>query len=113
LGCDIVGWPRPVGRESHHEHREHHKQREMNPDVKENVDVDKWDLAYQDVVGENMESSSGIYQHDLGQDEKYLNTGDVEKLKDSVAGKGWRRCARPDGQCAMHSPGAVKDRRGW
>jgi len=57
-----VGWPRPVGRESHHEHREHHKQREMNPDVKENVDVDKWDLAYQDVVGENMESSSGIYQ---------------------------------------------------
>jgi len=91
----------------------------MNPDVKENVDVGKWDLAYQDVVGENMENLDGIYQHDLGQDEKYLNTGDVEKLRDSVAGKGWRRCARPDGQCArpdgqcaIHSPGAAKDRRG-
>jgi len=84
----------------------------MDPDVKDNVNAGEWDLAYQDVVGENMENSDGIYQHDLGQDEKYLNTGDVEKLMDSVAGGSWRRCARPDGQCVIPSSRAAEDRRG-
>mmetsp|Transcript_94687 Transcript_94687/g.306262 ORF Transcript_94687/g.306262 Transcript_94687/m.306262 type:complete len:86 (+) Transcript_94687:149-406(+) len=84
----------------------------MDPDVKDNVNAGEWDLAYQDVVGENTENSKGIYQHDLGQDEKHLNTGDVEKMEDRMARGSWMRCARPDGRCVIPSSRAAEDRRG-
>jgi len=57
----------------------------MDPDVKENVNVGEWDLAYQNVLGENTKNSNSTYQHDLGQDEMHLNTGDVENMKNRTA----------------------------
>jgi len=83
----------------------------MDPDVKENVNVGEWDLAYQNVVGENTKNSN-TYQHDSGQDERHLNTGDVEKMKDRMARGSWRRCARPDGRCVIPSSRVAEDRRG-
>jgi len=84
----------------------------MDPDVKESGIEGLLDFAYQCVVAGDMKYLVVSCHHDLGQDEKHLHTGDVDKMEHRMARGSWRRCARPDGRCVIPSSRAAEDRRG-